>query len=51
MLGEVGCLRSVEGFDVLGGMVGKNKMSSSIKVLLEIVSVFDVDGTFVKGLR
>ena len=32
-----------EGFDVKGGLVGKVRMSSSVKVLLE---VFEADGTF-----
>ena len=51
ILGEVDgvCFRGEEVFYVLeGGVVGKIRMSSSnnIKVLLEVVGVFEADGAF-----
>ena len=36
--------RGVEGFDVQGSVVGEVGMSSSIKVLFEVVGVFEADG-------
>ena len=38
--------RGVEGFYVQGGVVGKVRMSSNSKVLLEIVGVFEIDRAF-----
>ena len=35
--------RGVEGFDVQGSVIGKVGMSRSIKVLFEVVGVFEAD--------